>query len=131
MIKYIFIIIFIYSIRMLYAEQKDYEAVYEPLNCVGIAIDYEKMYIANWKFFPTGGSGSEIDIRYNNIKRVGKIRTTVYESGNLYGRGKWIGRTSSRIYNTLIEINYDHETKYFDLKSQFNPDQFRIKGKCK
>tara|TARA_A100001037_G_scaffold129198_1_gene117046 strand:- start:355 stop:705 length:351 start_codon:yes stop_codon:yes gene_type:complete len=115
---------------MLYAEQKDYEAVYEPLNCVGIAIDFEKMYIANWKFFPTGGSGSEIDIRYNNIKRVGKIRTTVYESGNLYGRGKWIGRTSSRIYNTLIEINYDHETKYFDLKSQFNPDQFRIKGKC-
>ena len=68
MIKYIFIIIFIYSIKMLYAEQKDYEAVYEPLNCVGIAIDYEKMYIANWKFFPTGGSGSEIDIRYNNIK---------------------------------------------------------------
>ena len=54
---------------MLYAEQKDYEAVYEPLNCVGVAIDYEKMYIANWKFFPTGGSGSEIDIRYNNIKR--------------------------------------------------------------
>ena len=53
---------------MLYAEQKVYEAVYEPLNCVGIAIDYEKMYIANWKFFPTGGSGSEIDIRYNNIK---------------------------------------------------------------
>ena len=41
--------------------------------------EYQKLSLAHWRFYPTGGSGSEIDIRYNNKKkRVGKIRTTVY-----------------------------------------------------
>ena len=129
MIKVLFFIIFIFS-YMSYAEESPYQAEYNPLNCIGIAVEYENMYSAKWRFEPTGGSGSLLDIRYNNKKRTGKIRTTVYENGNLYGRGKWIGRTSSRIYNTLIEINYSDSTKYFELSSSFNPDNLHLKGKC-
>ena len=86
--------------------------------------------MAKWTFKATGGSGSLVDIRYNNKKREGKIRTSVYENGNLYGRGKWIGRTSSRIYNTLVEINYSKEKNIFTLSSAFNPDDFHLEGKC-
>ena len=115
---------------MTYAEELSYQAEYNPLNCIGIAVEYENMYSAKWQFEHTGGSGSLLDIRYKSKKRTGKIRTTVYKNGNLYGRGKWIGRTSSRIYNTLIEINYSDSTKYFELISSFNPDNFHLKGKC-
>ena len=131
MIKYSLLFILIILNKSALSDENKYEAIYEPLFCKGIASDYDKMYLANWQFYPTGGSGSEIDIRYNKIKRVGKIRTTVYKTGDLYGRGKWIGRTSSRIYNTLVEINYDNNSKDFILSSTFNPDQFRLKGKCK
>ena len=65
------------------------------------------------------------------MKRTGKIRTSVYENGDLYGRGKWVGRTSSRIYNTLVEINYENSSKTFELISLFNPDNFHMNGKCK
>ena len=129
MIKALFFIIFIFS-YMTYAEEPSYQAEYNPLTCIGIAVEYENMYSVKWTFEATGGSGSLVDIRYNGKKRTGKIRTTVYENGNLYGRGKWVGRTSSRIYNTLIEINYSYSTKYFELKSTFNPDNFRLTGKC-
>jgi len=131
MIKYIIILFILIFNKSLYSEDNKYEAVYEPLDCKGVASEYQKLSLAHWRFYPTGGSGSEIDIRYNNKKkRVGKIRTTVYSNGNLYGRGKWIGRTSSRIYNTLIQIDYDSKTKDFVLNSEFNPDDFHIMGKC-
>ncbi len=131
MMKYIIILFFFIFNKSLYSEEKKYVAIYEPLSCKGVASKDEKLSLATWKFYPTGGSGSEIDIRYNNKKkRVGKIRTTVYPNGNLYGRGKWIGRTSSRIYNTLIQIDYDNETKIFTLNSEFNPDNFHLMGKC-
>ena len=61
---------------------------------------------------------------------MGKIRTSVSQNSDLYGRGKWIGRTSSRIYNTLVEINYSNEEKTFELISLFNPDNFHMTGKC-
>ena len=127
--KAVFLLTFIYS-SFLNAEKIDYQALYKPLNCIGIAVDYKKMYTAKWTFEPAGGSGSLIDIRYNKKKRLGKIRTSVYQNGDLYGRGKWIGRTSSRIYNTLVEINYSNEEKTFELKSAFNPDNFHMTGKC-
>jgi len=128
MIKYVFLFLFFCGNVL---SDDEYEAVFNPLICRGVASDYQEMIIAYWKFFPTGGSGAEIDIRYNGQKKVGKLRTSVFENGNLYGRGKWIGRTSSRIYNTLIEINYDALTKHFTLKSNFNPDEFHLIGKCK
>jgi len=130
MIKYVVILFFLFFVKNLYSEEKKYEAIYNPLVCKGVASEDQKLSLASWKFYPTGGSGSEIDIRYNNKKRVGKVRTTVYSNGNLYGRGKWIGRTSSRIYNTLIQIDYDNETKTFTLNSEFNPDDFHLMGKC-
>lgn len=130
MLKYI-IFIFLIVKSVSYAEEEKYEADYKPLYCKGIAFDYSEMFIAEWQFEPTGGSGSLITIRYNKKKRTGKIRTSLYENGNLYGRGKWIGRTSSRIYNTLVEINYNSSSKEFELVSLFNPDNFRMSGKCK
>ena len=125
----IFLFILIFSLSC-YAEEDKYQAIYQSLKCIGIAVNYDKMYTANWTFKHTGGSGSEVDIRYNKKKRLGKIRTSVYENGNLYGRGKWIGRTSSRIYNTLVEINYLKEKNTFELVSLFNPDNFHMAGKC-
>lgn len=125
----VFTIITLFSLNS-YGQEGKYQAEYKPLKCIGIAVDSEKMYPSKWTFNPTGGSGSEVDIRYNGIKRVGKIRTSVFENGNLYGRGKWIGRTSSRIYNTLVEINYSKENNTFELVSLFNPDNFRMSGKC-
>jgi len=125
----IFLFILIFSLSS-YAEEDKYQAIYQSLKCIGIAVDNGKMYAANWTFKHIGGSGSEVDIRYNKKKRLGKIRTTVYENGNLYGRGKWIGRTSSRIYNTLVEINYIKEKNTFELISLFNPDNFHMAGKC-
>ena len=125
----IFLFILIFSLSS-YAEEDKYQAIYQSLKCIGIAVDYDKMYAANWTFKHTGGSGSVVDIRYNKKKRLGKIRTSVYENGNLYGRGKWIGRTSSRIYNTLVEINYLKEKNTFELISLFNPDNFHMAGKC-
>ena len=128
--KFFLIIIILFYINLSNADEKIYEAEYIPLKCIGVASEYENMFIAKWTFKPTGGSGSLIDIRYNNKKREGKIRTSVYANGNLYGRGKWIGRTSSRIYNTLVEINYFNETNIFKLSSAFNPDDFHLEGKC-
>tara|TARA_B100000686_G_scaffold9436_1_gene9499 strand:+ start:13878 stop:14276 length:399 start_codon:yes stop_codon:yes gene_type:complete len=131
MIKYIIILLILIFNKSVYSEENKYEAIYEPLVCKGVASEYQKLSLADWKFYPTGGSGSEIDIRYNKKKkRVGKIRTTVYANGNLYGRGKWIGRTSSRIYNTLVQIDYDSKTKDFILNSEFNADDFHLMGKC-
>ena len=128
--KFFLIIIILFCINLSNADEKIYEAEYIPLKCIGVASEYENMFIAKWTFKPTGGSGSLIDIRYNNKKREGKIRTSVYANGNLYGRGKWIGRTSSRIYNTLVEINYFNETNIFKLSSAFNPDAFHLEGTC-
>ena len=127
--KILFIIVFFY-INLCSADEDIYQAEYKPLKCIGVVSEYEKRFIAKWTFKATGGSGSLVDIRYNNKKREGKIRTSVYENGNLYGRGKWIGRTSSRIYNTLVEINYSKEKNIFTLSSAFNPDDFRLEGKC-
>ena len=127
--KIIFFVIFFY-INLCTADENVYQADYEPLKCIGVVSEYEDRFIAKWTFEPTGGSGSLIDIRYNNKKREGKIRTSVYENGNLYGRGKWVGRTSSRIYNTLVEINYYKEKNIFKLSSAFNPDDFHLEGKC-
>ena len=127
--KAVFLLTFIYSF-FINAEKIDYQAQYKPLNCIGIAVDYKNMYTAKWTFEPAGGSGSLVDIRYNKKKRLGKIRTSVSQNGDLYGRGKWIGRTSSRIYNTLVEINYSNEEKTFELISLFNPDNFHMTGKC-
>jgi len=129
MIKFLIFFLFLFCKNVL--SDDEYEAVFNPLICKGVASDYQEMVIAKWKFFPTGGSGAEIDIRYNGKKKIGKLRTSVFKDGNLYGRGKWIGRTSSRIYNTLIEINYNALTKNFTLKSNFNPDEFHLMGKCK
>ncbi len=130
MIKFI-ILIFILFITISFAEEENYEANYEPLNCKGIAFDYNEMFLSEWTFQPTGGSGSLITILYDNKKKTGKIRTSVFKNGDLYGRGKWIGRTSSRIYNTLVEINYENASKKFELISLFNPDNFHMSGKCK
>jgi len=130
MIKYIYIIIF-FVVSICVADEEIYQANYKPLICKGVAIDDGKMFIAEWSFKATGGSGSLITITYNKIKRTGKIRTSVYENGDLYGRGKWIGRTSSRIYNTLVEINYERSSSKFELVSLFNPDNFHMNGKCK
>ena len=127
--KIFFIIIFFY-ISLCSADEDIYQAEYKPLKCIGVVSEYEKRFMAKWTFKPTGGSGSLVDIRYNNKKREGKIRTSVYENGNLYGRGKWVGRTSSRIYNTLVEINYSKEKNIFTLSSAFNPDDFHLEGKC-
>ena len=127
--KIIIIIVFLYM-NLSIADEDTYQAEYVPLNCIGIANEYDQMFIAKWTFEPTGGSGSLVDIRYNNKKREGKIRTSVYKNGNLYGRGKWVGRSSSRIYNTLVEINYSNEEKVFKLKTTFNPDEFHLEGKC-
>ena len=127
--KILFIIVFFY-INFCSADEDIYQAEYKPLKCIGVVSEYEKRFMAKWTFKATGGSGSLVDIRYNNKKREGKIRTSVYENGNLYGRGKWIGRTSSRIYNTLVEINYSKEKNIFTLSSAFNPDDFRLEGKC-
>ena len=127
--KIFFIIVFFY-INLCSADEDIYQAEYKSLKCIGVVSEYEDRYIAKWTFEPTGGSGSLVDIRYNNKKREGKIRTSVYENGNLYGRGKWVGRTSSRIYNTLVEINYSNENKIFKLSSAFNPDNFHLEGKC-
>ena len=130
MVKYIFLLCILFE-SISSAEESKYIADYKPLKCKGVAFDAGEMYIATWIFEPTGGSGSLVDIRYNKVKRTGKIRTSTYENGNLYGRGKWIGRTSSRIYNTLVEINYTNTTKKFELISLFNPDNFHLNGKCK
>ena len=130
MLKKIIFIFMIYK-SIGYAEETKYEANYNPLNCKGIAFEYNGAFLAEWNFKPTGGSGSLITIKYNKLKRTGKIRTSVYEDGDLYGRGKWVGRTSSRIYNTLIEINYENASKTFELISLFNPDNFHMSGKCK
>ena len=127
--KIFFIIVFFY-INLCSADEDIYQAEYKSLKCIGVVSEYEKRFIAKWTFKATGGSGSLVDIRYNNKKREGKIRTSVYENGNLYGRGKWVGRTSSRIYNTLVEINYSKEKKIFTLSSAFNPDDFHLEGKC-
>ena len=127
--KVLFIIVFFY-INLCSADEDIYQAEYKPLKCIGVVSEYEKRFMAKWTFKATGGSGSLVDIRYNNKKREGKIRTSVYEKGNLYGRGKWIGRTSSRIYNTLVEINYSKEKNIFTLSSAFNPDDFHLEGKC-
>jgi hypothetical protein len=127
--KVFFIIVFFY-INLCSADEDIYQAEYKSLKCIGVVSEYEKRFIAKWTFKATGGSGSLVDIRYNNKKREGKIRTSVYENGNLYGRGKWIGRTSSRIYNTLVEINYSKEKNIFTLSSTFNPDDFHLEGKC-
>ena len=127
--KIFFIIVFFY-INLCSADENIYQAEYKPLKCIGVVSEYDKRFMAKWTFKPTGGSGSLIDIRYNNKKREGKIRTSVYENGNLYGRGKWVGRTSSRIYNTLVEINYSKEKNIFTLSSAFNPDDFHLEGKC-
>ena len=127
--KILFIIVFFY-INLCSADEDIYQAEYKSLKCIGVVSEYEKRFIAKWTFKATGGSGSLVDIRYNNKKREGKIRTSVYENGNLYGRGKWIGRTSSRIYNTLVEINYSKEKNIFTLSSAFNPDDFHLEGKC-
>ena len=127
--KVLFIIVFFY-INLCSADEDIYQAEYKSLKCIGVVSEYEKRFIAKWTFKATGGSGSLVDIRYNNKKREGKIRTSVYENGNLYGRGKWIGRTSSRIYNTLVEINYSKEKNIFTLSSAFNPDDFHLEGKC-
>jgi len=128
--NFFYIIIIFFYINLCIADEKVYQAEYKPLKCIGVASEYENMFIAKWIFKPTGGSGSLIDIRYNNKKREGKIRTSVYENGTLYGRGKWVGRTSSRIYNTLVEINYSNEKNIFKLSSAFNPDDFHLEGKC-
>ena len=130
MIKYIYIII-IFTTSICIADEDKYQANYKPLNCKGVAIDNGKMFLAEWSFKATGGSGSLVTIKYNKIKRTGKIRTSVYENGDLYGRGKWTGRTSSRIYNTLVEINYESSSSKFKLVSLFNPDNFHMNGKCK
>ena len=130
MIKYIFFII-IYFNSISFAQDDKYEANYDSLYCKGVAFDSGKTFLAEWEFKPTGGSGSLISIRYNKTIRTGKIRTSVYENGDLYGRGKWIGRTSSKIYNTLVEINYENNSKKFELVSLFNPDNFHMSGKCK
>ena len=127
--KIFFIIVFFY-INLCFGDEDIYQAEYKPLKCIGVVSEYEKRFMAKWTFKATGGSGSLVDIRYNNKKREGKIRTSVYENGNLYGRGKWIGRTSSRIYNTLVEINYSKEKNIFTLSSAFNPDDFHLEGKC-
>ena len=127
--KVLFIIVFFY-INLCFGDEDIYQAEYKPLKCIGVVSEYEKRFMAKWTFKATGGSGSLVDIRYNNKKREGKIRTSVYENGNLYGRGKWIGRTSSRIYNTLVEINYSKEKNIFTLSSAFNPDDFHLEGKC-
>ena len=127
--KVLFIIVFFY-INLCSADEDIYQAEYKTLKCIGVVSEYEKRFMAKWTFKATGGSGSLVDIRYNNKKREGKIRTSVYENGNLYGRGKWIGRTSSRIYNTLVEINYSKEKNIFTLSSAFNPDDFHLEGKC-
>jgi hypothetical protein len=129
MAKYIILILIIFNCTA-FAEETKYEANYEPLNCKGIAFDSNEMFLSEWQFKSTGGSGSLITILYNKKKRTGKIRTSVYENGDLYGRGKWIGRTSSRIYNTLVEINYEKSTRKFELISLFNPDNFHMNGKC-
>ena len=34
-------------------------------------------------------------------------------------------------YNTLVEINYETNSKKFELVSLFNPDNFNMSGKCK
>tara|TARA_B110000259_G_C13706863_1_gene278749 strand:+ start:19 stop:417 length:399 start_codon:yes stop_codon:yes gene_type:complete len=127
--RIIFFIGFFY-IQLCIADEDIYKADYEPLNCIGVASEYDVMFIAKWTFKPTGGSGSLVDIRYNNKKREGKIRTSVYKNGNLYGRGKWVGRTSSRIYNTLVEVNYSNQENIFKLTTGFNPDGFHLEGKC-
>ena len=126
----IFFIFFLFSFTT-YAEENIYQAEYIPLICRGVSYEDNETYFASWTFTPTGGSGSELDIRYNGDKRLGKIRTTVYSNGDLYGRGKWIGRTASKTYNTLLTINFYYETKKFILVSLFNPDNFHLEGKCK
>jgi len=128
--KKILILIIYFCINLCAADENIYQAEYKPLKCIGVVSEYENRFIAKWTFQPTGGSGSLVDIRYNSKKREGKIRTSVYENGDLYGRGKWIGRTSSRIYNTLVEINYFKEKNIFTLSSAFNPDDFHLEGKC-
>ena len=130
MIKYIFFII-IYFNSISYAQDYKYEVNYEPLYCKGVAFDDGKTFLAEWEFKSTGGSGSLISIRNNKTIRTGKIRTSLYENGDLYGRGKWIGRTSSRTYNTLVEINYENTSKKFKLVSLFNSDNSHMSGKCK
>jgi len=124
-------IILVISAPTIFSKEETYQAVYKPLECRGVNFVNEKAYIATWTFIPTGGSGSEIDIRYNGIKKVGQIRTTVYENGDLYGRGKWIGRTASKTGNTLLTINFNYKSKKFILISLFNPDDFHLEGKCK
>jgi len=111
-------------------EETKYEAVFTSLYCTGIERTSGGLTISNWSFSPAGGSGSTIETLSTKGKRTGRIRTTVYDNGDLYGRGKWIGRTDSRIFNTLLTINYDAKKRYFTLISQFNPDEYRLQGKC-
>jgi len=70
--KIIIIIVFLYM-NLSIADEDTYQAEYVPLNCIGIANEYDQMFIAKWTFEPTGGSGSLVDIRYNNKKREGKL----------------------------------------------------------
>ena len=58
-----------------YAEESKYEANYNPLNCKGIAFEYNGAFLAEWNFKPTGGSGSLITIKYNKLKRYIEIYT--------------------------------------------------------
>jgi len=114
-----------------FSKEGQYQAVFNPLKCRGVASVNDKIHFSEWKFYPIGGSGAEIDIRFNGDKRLGRIRTSVYENGDLYGRGKWIGRTAAKTYNTLVTIKFDYATKNFLLVSDFNPTIFRLNGKCK
>ena len=129
-LSYFFIFTFILLKKPSSEESEQYQAIYTPLYCTGIERTSTGLNISNWTFYPAGGSGSIIETLSVNGKRTGKIRTTVYKNGDLYGRGKWIGRTDSRIYNTLITVNYDAKKSFFSLSSQFNPDEYRLQGKC-
>ena len=133
--KYIFCLflfqVYVFFPMIALSEENVYEAKFDILNCRGVATLNSNMYLSKWKFYPTGGSGGEIDIRYDGKKKLGRIRTSVYENGDLYGRGKWIGRTASRTYNTLVTIHFINVTKEFSLVSDFNPNIFRLMGKCK
>ena len=112
--KYIFCL-FLFQVYVFFpmnalSEENVYEAKFDILNCRGVATLNSNMYLSKWKFYPTGGSGGEIDIRYDGKKKLGRIRTSVYENGDLYGRGKWIGRTASKTGNTLLTINFNYES---------------------
>ena len=64
---------------------------------------------------PIEGGEVEVDIRYLGKKKSVRIRTTAYKNGDLYGRGKWIGETTRKIYYKLVIINFTNNSKQFIL----------------